>query len=240
MYCNCTFSTSRWGGGGGGGGSLKTFIKVVKLNERLLHINEHYNVYTLNAFITTDMPSLVPDTDMSSFVDDPAMPSLVDDTAMPQSNGVPMSTVVPSAVSVADALTPVRVRGHYKYIWLYLGLITLIWAYLPSIALILPYLPLFDPKIPLLSIFSLTYLYLPLFTYIWLYLGLITLIWAYLSLIALILPYVPYSPYIYVFFIETAPLCKILEQSDQYSWRYCILKIWGIQVSSANTVWVLI
>ena len=47
MYCNCTFSTSRWGGG-----SLKTFIKVVKLNERLLHINEHYNVYTLNAFIT--------------------------------------------------------------------------------------------------------------------------------------------------------------------------------------------
>ena len=37
----------------GGGGSLKTFIKVVKLNERLLHINEHYNVYTLNAFITT-------------------------------------------------------------------------------------------------------------------------------------------------------------------------------------------
>ena len=41
-------------GGGGGGGSLKTFIKVVKLNERLLHINEHYNVYTLNAFITTD------------------------------------------------------------------------------------------------------------------------------------------------------------------------------------------
>ena len=47
-----------------------------------------------------------------------------------------------------------------------------------------------------MSIFSLTYLYLPLFTYIWLYLGLITLIWAYLPLIALILPYVPYSPYI--------------------------------------------
>ena len=38
---------------GGGGGVTKTFIKVVKLNERLLHINEHYNVYTLNAFITT-------------------------------------------------------------------------------------------------------------------------------------------------------------------------------------------
>ena len=40
--------------------------------------------------------------------------------------------------------------------------------------------------------------------------------------------------------IETAPLCKIVEQSDHYSWRYCILKIWGIQVSSANAVWVLI
>ena len=38
--------------GGGGGRVTKTFIKVVKLNERLLHINEHYNVYTLNAFIT--------------------------------------------------------------------------------------------------------------------------------------------------------------------------------------------
>ena len=31
--------------------------------------------------------------------------------------------------------------------------------------------------------------------------------------------------------IETAPLCKILEQSDHYSWRYCISKIWGIRVS---------
>ena len=38
-----------------GGGSLKTFIKVVKLNERLLHINEHYNMYTLNAFITSQV-----------------------------------------------------------------------------------------------------------------------------------------------------------------------------------------
>ena len=39
--------------------------------------------------------------------------------------------------------------------------------------------------------------------------------------------------------IETAPLCKILEQSDHYSWRYWG-NIWGIQVSSANAVWVLI
>ena len=30
--------------------------------------------------------------------------------------------------------------------------------------------------------------------------------------------------------IETAaPLCKILEQSDHFSWRYCISKNWGIQ-----------
>ena len=29
--------------------------------------------------------------------------------------------------------------------------------------------------------------------------------------------------------IETASLCKILEQSDHYSWRYCISKNWGIQ-----------
>ena len=40
--------------------------------------------------------------------------------------------------------------------------------------------------------------------------------------------------------IETAPLCKILEQSDHYSWRYCISKIWAIQMSSANAVLVLI
>ena len=40
--------------------------------------------------------------------------------------------------------------------------------------------------------------------------------------------------------IETAPPCKILEQSVHYWWRYCISKIWGIQVSSANAVWLLI
>ena len=76
--------------------------------------------------------------------------------------------------------------------------------YLLQFGLIYPYLA---PKYHL-SIFSLTYLYLPLFTYIWLYLG----------LIALILPYVPYSPK-NMYYAETAPLCKILEQSDHYSWR---------------------
>ena len=69
--------------------------------------------------------------------------------------------------------------------------------------------------VPYLALF---FLYLPLFTYIW----------AYLPLIALILQYVPYSPYICILLsTETAPLCKILEQSDHYSWRYCISKIWG-------------
>ena len=39
---------------------------------------------------------------------------------------------------------------------------------------------------------------------------------------------------------DTLPLYKIWKQSDHYLWRYCILKIWGKQVSSANAVWVLI
>ena len=30
---------------------------------------------------------------------------------------------------------------------------------------------------------------------------------------------------------DSSPLYKILKQSDHYLWRYCILKIWGIQVS---------
>ena len=39
---------------------------------------------------------------------------------------------------------------------------------------------------------------------------------------------------------DTSPLYTILKQSDHYLWRYCVLKIWGIQVSSANAVWGLI
>ena len=39
---------------------------------------------------------------------------------------------------------------------------------------------------------------------------------------------------------DTLPLYKMGKLSDHYLWRYCILKIWGIQVSSANAVWVLI
>ena len=39
---------------------------------------------------------------------------------------------------------------------------------------------------------------------------------------------------------DTSPLYKIWKQSDHYLWRYCILKIWGIQVSLANAIWVLI
>ena len=39
---------------------------------------------------------------------------------------------------------------------------------------------------------------------------------------------------------DSSPLYKICKQSDHYLWRYLSLKIWGIQVSSANAVWVLI
>ena len=35
---------------------------------------------------------------------------------------------------------------------------------------------------------------------------------------------------------DTSPLYKIWKQSDIYLWIYCILKIWGIQMSSANAV----
>ena len=87
---------------------------------------------------------------------------------------------------------------------------------------ILFYLPLLGPKIPCLSIFNPTYLYLPLFTYIWPNVTLITLICSYLPLIVLISPYVPYSPRIDNYSIATAYLCQILEQSDYYSWIYCI------------------
>ena len=107
------------------------------------------------------------------------------------------------------------------------------------------YLPLFDPKIKLLSIFSLTYLHLPLFTYIWpLFITIITLIWSYLPLIVLILPYAfqgiggyrkglhECSLGIYldinnVLYVpsDALPLYQIFKQSDNYSWRYFILKI---------------
>ena len=95
-------------------------------------------------------------------------------------------------------------------------------------ALIWSYVHLFAPKIPFLPIFSLSYLHLPLFTYIWSNVALITLIWSYLPLIALIWPCVPYSPLDRYSSIETAPLCKIWEQSDNFSCRYCISKNWGI------------
>ena len=40
--------------------------------------------------------------------------------------------------------------------------------------------------------------------------------------------------------LDTSHLYTIWKQSDHHLWRYYILKIWGIQVSSANAVWVLI
>ena len=84
---------------------------------------------------------------------------------------------------------------------------------------------------------------MPIFTTIYLYLAVFRLNYPSLGIFALNCPDVTicaiFTLYIHSS-IETAPLCKILEQSDHYSWRYCISKIWGIQVSSANAVWVLI
>ena len=44
-----------------------------------------------------------------------------------------------------------------------------------------------------------------------------------------------------IFYVASdySPLYTILKRSDHYLWRYCSLKIWGIQVSSANAVGVL-
>ena len=108
--------------------------------------------------------------------------------------------------------------------------------------------------------------YLPIFTYVWLYLGLITLIWACLPLIPLILPYVPYvSPTvtscgpprdytnrgvgrnwwpwyhpINVFFYWGCTSVQMFRAIVPFLMEILHLKMWGIQVSSANAVWVLI
>ena len=89
------------------------------------------------------------------------------------------------------------------------------------------YLPLFGPKIPVLSIFSLTYLYLAVFRLNYPYLGIFALNCPDFTICALFTLYM-YSS------IETAPLCKIVEQSDHYSWRYLHSKDLGIQVSSSE------
>ena len=78
------------------------------------------------------------------------------------------------------------------------------------------------------------YLALPIFTTIYLYLAVFLLNYLYLGIFALNCPDFTICAIFTLFMypsIETAPLCKILEQSDHYLWRYCILKIWGIRVS---------
>ena len=73
--------------------------------------------------------------------------------------------------------------------------------------------------------------YLPLFTTIYLYLALLPLYghinYPNLTICAIFTLHL-YSS------IETAPLCKMLEQSDNYSWRYCISKTWGLQNVSSR------
>ena len=62
------------------------------------------------------------------------------------------------------------------------------------------------PKIQFLSIFSFTYLHLPIN-------------WPDLNICAIFNLDMYYS-------IEAAPLCQILEQSDNYSWRECSLGVY--------------
>ena len=122
-----------------------------------------------------------------------------------------------------------------KNIWLYLGLITLIWAYLPLIALILPHVPIV-PYSPLYA-----FLYWdctsvqnfraigPLFMEILHFRDLEDTRLSVISECSLGVNLV-IDNFLYVV-SDTAPLHTIWKQSDHYLWRYCILKIWGIQVS---------
>ena len=74
--------------------------------------------------------------------------------------------------------------------------------------------------------------YLALLTYIYLYLAVFRLNYPYFGISALNCPDFTicaiFTLYMYSS-IQTASLCKILEQSNHYSWRYCISKNWGIQ-----------
>ena len=109
------------------------------------------------------------------------------------------------------------ISGHYwpQFTWK----VDKIWNYVKLLfAPIWFYLPLFAPKIPFVSMFSLTYLHLPLFTYIWPNVAFITLILSYLPEIALLFTIDRYSS------IDTAPLCTIFEQSNNYSWEILYLK----------------
>ena len=76
---------------------------------------------------------------------------------------------------------------------------------------------------------------LPIFTTIYLCLAVFRLNYPYLGVFALNCPDFTICAIFTLYMhssIETAPLCKTLEQLDHYSWRYCISKIWGIQDSS--------
>ena len=117
----------------------------------------------------------------------------------------------------------------FTYIWLYLGLITLIWAYVRLIALILPYVHIHP-------------------IYVFFYWD-CTSLQNFRAIIPLFMEILHFkelgdtkchhecglgvNPVIdnFVYVVsDTSPLYKIWKQSDHYLWRYCILKIWGIQV----------
>ena len=91
-------------------------------------------------------------------------------------------------------------------------------------------LVLYTPIWPQITILSICKPYLPIFTTICLYLAIFRLNYPYFGIFALI---AIVNLYMYSS-IKTAPLCKILEQSDHYSWRYCISKTWGYKCHQRN------
>ena len=91
--------------------------------------------------------------------------------------------------------------------------------YVPLLGFIYSY---FAPNIPFWSRFRLVYLYFPIFSFIYLYLPTFSRICPYLVIFTLNCPnltiYAIFTPHIYSS-SKTAPLCKILKQSENESWR---------------------
>ena len=89
--------------------------------------------------------------------------------------------------------------------------------YVPFLGFIYYY---FAPNIPFWSRFRLVYLYVPIFSFIYLYLPTFSLICPYLVIFTLNCPnltiYAIFTLHIYSS-SKTAPLCKILEQSENHS-----------------------
>ena len=75
--------------------------------------------------------------------------------------------------------------------------------------------------------FGLIYPYLAPQYHVWPYLAILTYIYHYLPNITVITLISSYLPLIAL--VWPCSMCKLLEQSNNYSWRYCISKNWGMQ-----------